>query len=177
MTPRLLLVAGCAAIAACGGGTASRDGGAGGHGAGGAAGAGGTGGTGGTGGGDPVCATAVPMQPCTAPGTFCGGDGCTNVCQFCNIVQCMNGVWQSMEVAPAPCYACGADLQCQTSGEYCESTTGGMPVVPTSFRCVKLPAACQSSPTCACLEAQGVGGSASCNQRGTGELFVTLAAP
>jgi hypothetical protein len=166
------LVAGCFAIAACGGGTASRDGGGG---ASGTAGFGGAGGSAGAGGSDPACASAVATQPCTTPGTFCGGESCTDVCQFCNVLQCMNGAWQPMESAPAPCWSCG-DRSCQKNAQYCELTVDS--AARASYRCAAAPAACQTALTCACLESQGIDATtANCALEGAGELLVVVSTP
>ncbi|MEO8877113.1 MAG: hypothetical protein ABI461_16085 [Polyangiaceae bacterium] len=42
-------------------------------------------------------------QPCNVEGLSCGGENCTNPCNFCNILQCEQGVWQNLEAFPAPC--------------------------------------------------------------------------
>jgi hypothetical protein len=140
----------------------------------GAAGGSGSGGTG----GNPACVGAVATQPCTAEGTVCGSENCVNVCQFCNLARCMNGVWQRIEVAPLPCFACGnAGLQCQSYTQYCEITIGGVPGSIPSYRCPATPAACSPTPTCACFQNQGVPGGASCAQTVAGQVTVTLAAP
>jgi len=34
-------------------------------------------------------------------------------------LRCTGGRWQSQEVAPAPCFACGPTLRCQTNAQYC----------------------------------------------------------
>ena len=165
------------------GGAGGDAGSGGGGGAGGAGGAGGTAGSGGTAGttgtgGNPACVGAVATQPCSTEGTVCGHENCANVCQFCNLARCMNGVWQRIEVAPLPCFACGtAGLQCQSYMQYCEITIGGVPGSLPSYRCPATPAACSPTPTCACFENQGVPGSAGCVQTVAGQVTVTLAAP
>jgi hypothetical protein len=158
-----------------GSGGASGDAGSGG--AGGAAGTGGAAGSGGTG-GNPACASAVATQSCTAEGTVCGSERCTSMCQFCNLTRCMNGVWQSIEVAPVPCFSCGnAGLQCQSYTQYCEVTIGGVPGSIPSYRCPATPAACSPTPTCSCFQNQGIPGGSSCAQTVAGQVTVTLAAP
>ncbi len=42
-------------------------------------------------------------KPCDVEGLSCGGENCTNPCNFCNILQCEYGVWQRLEAFPAPC--------------------------------------------------------------------------
>ena len=87
---------------------------------------------------------------------------------------CMNGVWQAMEVAPAPCFSCG-DLFCQTNAQYCEVTAGSG--ATASFRCGDTPAACRTAATCACLVSEGVTTSGNCGEEGTGQLLVVVDAP
>jgi hypothetical protein len=90
----------------------------------------------------------------------------------------MNGVWQRIEVAPYPCFACGPDLRCRTSLDYCFVTRGGPPPGATTYRCAAVPAACMPTPTCTCLQNQvGVTAGASCAEAGPGELTMTLDAP
>lgn len=43
--------------------------------------------------------------PCENIGEFCS-PGCQDPCQFCNVLECVNGTWQGVEVFPAPCAAC-----------------------------------------------------------------------
>ncbi len=107
---------------------------------------------------------------------FCGGESCTNACQFCNILRCTSGRWQRMESFPAPCFACGTSgLRCQTNAEYCSSFIGGVPGSQPSYGCVAVPAACRPTPTCSCLQGQNIAGT--CTQAGAGELLISLAAP
>ena len=162
------------------GGAGGDAGGGGSGGAGGTAGSGGTGGSAGGGGtgSNPACASAVGTQPCTSEGTVCGSENCANVCQFCNLLRCMNGVWQRIEVAPLPCFACGnAGLQCQSYTQYCEITIGGVPGSIPSYRCPATPTACSPTPTCSCFQSQGVPGGSGCAQTIAGQVTVTLAAP
>ena len=53
---------------------------------------------------------------CANEGEFCS-PGCTDQCQFCNIVQCTSGTWQNLEAPPAPCLDCA---------EICPFTTAPM---------------------------------------------------
>jgi hypothetical protein len=50
--------------------------------------------------------------PCSTPGAFCSSD-CSDVCSFCNVLQCEDGVWSRMEVFPFPCIDC--DQMCEYS--------------------------------------------------------------
>ena len=181
---KLVTLVGLAAlVAACSNGSGAPDGGGGGTGGtagshGGAGGGAGTGGTsgGGGGGGNSTCATATENAACTVDGATCGGP-CTDVCQFCNLLRCMSGRWQRMESAPAPCFTCGPDLRCQGFAQYCAVTTGGALGAGSSYRCTALPAACQTTPTCACLQTQGVAASGNCTMAAQGAVTVTILAP
>lgn len=67
------------------------------------------------GGGDPSqCGDPIPCDPqdlppegskCAMEGESCS-PGCADPCSFCNIVTCMDGTWQGLEVFPAPCLDC-----------------------------------------------------------------------
>ena len=138
-------------------------------------GAGATTGSAGTSGINPACAAATENAACTDDGVVCGS--CTDVCQFCNTLRCVSGRWQRMEAAPAPCFMCGPSLRCQGYVQYCEVTMGGAQGSAASHRCSALPTACKTTPTCACLQTQGVAGSASCTMAGQGDVTVTLPAP
>ena len=76
-----------------------------------------------------------------------------------------------------PCFACGPNLRCQGFAQYCDVTTGGALGSGSSYRCTALPAACMTTPTCACLQTQGVAGSGNCTMAGQGAVTVTLLAP
>jgi hypothetical protein len=126
------------ALAACGG-SASSDG-SGGTGAGGATGGsggsvGGSGGTGATGGGVtggsggaggsagagcPADISGAVGKACDQPGKLCGGDSCTDPCQFCNLIQCVNGKWEQLEAAPDPnCGDAGVTICGGLAGSVC----------------------------------------------------------
>jgi hypothetical protein len=165
-------------VAGGGGGAAGAGGGVAGRGGSGGGGGGvaGRGGSGGAGGGNQACASAVLDGTCTTEGQLCGGESCTNACQFCNILRCTSSRWQRMESFPAPCFACGpAGLRCQTNAEYCSAFIGGVPGSQPSYACVMVPAACRPTPTCTCLQGQSIPGS--CTQAGAGEILISLAAP
>jgi hypothetical protein len=166
------LVVAMVVIAGCNGGPAPADGGAGGNGAGGK-GAGGAG-AGGAGVPNVACATAVSGASCTAEGAFCGGEGCTNICQFCNVLHCTNGRWEPMESAPAPCFACGPNTRCPFNSSYCRTTSGGPVGTPTTYECKDVPKDCLPTPTCACLQTASQPGS--CTSSGVGALTLSIAA-
>ena len=166
-------------VAGAGGGVAGAGGGMAGGG-GGVAGAGGgvagTGGGGGAGGGNQACVSATLNGTCSTEGMTCGGESCTNACQFCNILRCTTGHWQRVESFPAPCFACGTGtLRCQANAEYCYSIMGGALGTQPSYTCLAVPAACRPTPTCTCLQGEHIPGS--CTQAGAGELLISLAAP
>ena len=39
---------------------------------------------------------------CDVDGLSCSGD-CSNPCNFCNILECTNGTWTTLEAFPEPC--------------------------------------------------------------------------
>jgi hypothetical protein len=134
-------------------------------------GAGGTAGTGSGGAGGNPCLSATVGGTCGDEGRSCGN--CNDVCNFCSLTVCNGGRWARVEVAPAPCFDCGASLRCQISEQYCVATLPGVPTGVTSYSCVTAPDTCGTTPTCACLQ---IGGG-TCQMSGTGQLTVTLAAP
>jgi hypothetical protein len=167
---------GAAASGGAGGGGASGETGAsgGGGGGGGRDGGGGGGGRGGQA-GNTACSSAVAAGSCTSEGTTCSS-GCTDVCQFCQLLRCQGGRWTPLEVAPAPCFPCGPSLRCQINGDYCYAVMGGPIGAEPSYRCRPMPNTCLPAPTCACLKEQLGATSATCQQAGAGELTVTFQA-
>jgi hypothetical protein len=139
---------------------------------GGATGGGGRGGTSGIAGssGNP-CANATTGNTCSEEGRTCGT--CIDRCNFCSMVTCRNGRWARMEVAPAPCFDCGASLRCQINEQYCVATLPGIPTGVTSYSCAEIPDSCPQTPTCDCVQ---VGGG-TCQMSGAGQLTITLATP
>src|SRR5262249_38293560 len=109
---------------------------------------------------------------CASDGVTCGGP-CSDVCSFCNILLCQSGRWANIETFPTPCFTCGPSGKCQTSKQYCNVTIGGVPGSQPSYRCTALPNSCLATPTCACLST--VPGT--CQESGSGQITVTLAAP
>ena len=126
-------------------------------------------------GGNPACATAVDHGACSSEGATCGS--CSNPCQFCNLLRCVSGHWTAMESTPAPCFACGADLQCQVNATYCHVTEGGAVGTPPSYGCVSTPSTCLPTPTCSCLRDQAQVAASTCSEADAGAVTVTLAAP
>jgi hypothetical protein len=122
-------------------------------------------------GGNAACASAAANGVCTGEGAVCGG--CTDACNFCNILRCTGGHWTALEVAPAPCFACGATVRCQVNADYCVTTMGGAVGTPPSYHCSAVPAACRPTPTCACLAPAP----ALCQQTDAGAHTVTLLVP
>lgn len=59
--------------------------------------------------GDPIACDPQNLPPegsaCAEPGAFCS-PGCQDPCQFCNVLECVDGTWQPAEVFPAPCLSC-----------------------------------------------------------------------
>jgi hypothetical protein len=123
------------------------------------------------------CATAVAQGSCSVDGTVCSS-GCTDVCQFCNLLRCTSGHWQPEEVAPAPCFACGPTLRCQTNAQYCHVQEGGAITNPPVYQCRATPATCLPTPTCTCLRNQGLAESV-CSEgdAGAGQVTTRLQVP
>jgi hypothetical protein len=136
---------------------------------GGAAGRGGATGGGGTS-GNP-CANATTGNTCSEEGRQCGT--CIDRCNFCSKVTCRSGRWERMEIAPAPCFDCGASLRCAINMQYCIATLPGVPTGVTSYACAEVPDSCPAVPTCDCIQ---IGGG-TCSMSASGSLTVTLAAP
>jgi hypothetical protein len=136
----------------------------------GGAGNGGTGnggaGNGGAGGAnaDP-CDSAQDGQPCDVEGLRCGGE-CTDPCVFCNISLCNQGSRQQLEAFPAPCFDCGMELSCQENEAVCQIENGAI----YSEECVTVPAACDETLDCACLEVEVPG--FTCTELGPGSFVV-----
>ena len=54
-------------------------------------------------------------KPCSGSGLSCGGEHCTNECDWCNVITCIDGKWQGLEAFPRP--GCNA---CEIPGGYCD---------------------------------------------------------
>ncbi len=65
----------------------------------------------------------------------------------------------------------------QGFAQYCNVTSGGAVGAGSSYRCTALPAACTTTPTCACLQTQGFAASGNCTMGAQGAVTVTLLAP
>ena len=74
-------------------------------------------------------------------------------------------------------FACGTSSTCQVDAQYCVEILAGIPAIPPTYGCLPVPAACQPTPTCACLQQQGIAGSATCAMSAPGALKITFAAP
>lgn len=60
---------------------------------------------------------AADGTPCAPEGRLCGG-GCTDRCQFCNLLRCEGGAWRWMEVFPDPaCQDAGPDGAADADGD------------------------------------------------------------
>jgi hypothetical protein len=138
---------------------------------GGATGGAGTGGAGGTSG---ACASAVAMAACTSEGQTCSS-GCTDACDFCNLLRCTGGVWQRMEAVPAPCFSCGPTLRCRDNAQYCRVVRGGPAGSEPGYSCMDVPSNCPAVPTCTCLSSTPP--VTTCTQAGPGQLTFTVNAP
>jgi hypothetical protein len=177
------------------GGTAGAAGAAGRGGTGGASGAGGQAGRGGTGGGSGGRG-GTGGAPCGDIGQMCcRGDG-GNVCNaglMCldsgNVLNiCVTsglggrggqsgagGAGGSPACAAPPCFACGPSVSCSVDAQYCLQFSSGVPSNPPTYTCLTTPSACEPTPTCGCLQGQGIAGAATCTESAPGALKVTLA--
>jgi len=70
-------------------------------------------------------------------------------------------------------FACGPDLVCDPTTQYCSAFFGGPAGVPPNYRCADLPDGCPSPPTCECIST-GIG--YKCTESGGG-ITVTSTAP
>ena len=87
---------------------------------------------------------------CSVDGQYCGGEVCTDPCQFCNLIHCEGGFWRMMEAFPQTCFPCG-DGECVEGEQYCEERFSGLAGGSTTYACMDAPAACVGNVTCACL--------------------------
>ncbi len=51
----------------------------------------------------PVDISGLAGTACSVEGLICGGEDCTNPCDFCNFVGCQGGIWTNEESPPEPC--------------------------------------------------------------------------
>jgi hypothetical protein len=102
---------------------------------------------------------------CFGPQVMC------SVCDQSSLAECVDGGWicpvHSCPIdagrdtsLPDAGIACGPTLVCDGATEYCRHVEGGPPPPPDasvigSYSCDPIPAACEPSPTCACIEANG----------------------
>ena len=70
--------------------------------------------------------------------------------------------------------ACGPNLVCDPTTQYCSTFFGGPVGVPPGYTCVDLPDGCPSPPTCGCIRGRGIG--CECTESG-GRITVTCTAP
>ncbi len=105
----------------------------------------------------------VEDAPCSPEGMSCGGERCTNACDFCNVFTCRMGRWGRVEVFPAPCFDCFG-LRCAQDSEVCILQVND-PGVPT---CWPTPAACRMDQSCECLVPEFEATMCYSNDAGTG---------
>jgi hypothetical protein len=63
------------------------------------------------------------------------------------------------------------------NAQFCLEIFSGIATIPAQYTCLPVPSACMPTPTCSCLQSQGVAGAADCREISAGALRVTLAAP
>jgi len=74
-------------------------------------------------------------------------------------------------------FSCGSSTACEVNAQYCLQVLAAIPEIPPTYACLPVPSACMPTPTCSCLQAEGIGGTATCAEVSAGALRVTLAAP
>jgi hypothetical protein len=74
-------------------------------------------------------------------------------------------------------FSCGPSDACAVNAQYCFQFSPGVPAIPPTYTCLAVPPACMPTPTCACLQSQGIAGSATCAESAPGALRVSVAAP
>jgi hypothetical protein len=120
-----------------------------------------------------ICASAIAGEPCASEGISCS-DQCKDICSFCHIFRCDMGHWMALEAAPAPCFACGPNLRCQSNIQYCQETLSGLQGGNSGYSCNDLPTTCKPEQSCSCLVPQ-VG--SICKEISPGGLQVSIALP
>jgi len=120
--------------------------------------------------GCPADLAAAEGTACSSPSTVCGT--CPDDhCQYCNLLGCMGGTWQTIEAFPDP--SCGQDggkpdtgpkcgaVACKP-GQYCYHTGCGVDgCTPPEPECFDLPPGCASCecakpfPSCTCDKVDG----------------------
>jgi hypothetical protein len=126
--------------------------------------------------GEPPCPAdeaAAIDTPCASEGQICGGP-CTDECSFCNLIQCVEGRWQRLEVFPAPCFDCGPSLRCVEYAEYCHVLHGGEEGSGSSYECRDAPDRCEGTAACDCVTVPAGG---SCDDSTEGQVTVEEFAP
>jgi hypothetical protein len=73
------------------------------------------------------------------------------------------------------CFSCGPSVICAYDAQYCLQFSAGPAGIPPTYTCLTTPSACQPTPTCNCLQGQGIAGT--CSESAPGALKVTIAAP
>ncbi|HMF43827.1 MAG TPA: hypothetical protein VKQ32_24300, partial [Polyangia bacterium] len=183
------------------GGAAGAGGSGGAAGAAGASGGGGSGGTAGSGGADggTTCTSSSGCSStefcdhsdnrCTSTPAFCQPrpSGCTAVVD--PVCGCDGNVYGSPCLAnsagtdisdqggctpPQGMFACGPRF-CMHGTQYCEAMLGPLPGNPGAYACHPLPAACGTTPTCACL--QGTAQCGNCTMSAGGDLSTACLFP
>lgn len=85
---------------------------------------------------DATCSGAVAGAPCAPDGASCGGP-CTDPCMFCNVLRCVSGRWERLEVPPLP-----PDM-CRDAGvDAADGSAEGLNCDPRAALCDVLPPPC-----------------------------------
>jgi len=104
----------------------------------------------------PDCAAVIPGCDCGPFATFTKA-GCTPQAE-CGVE-----------------FACGPELTCTASGQFCSVFVPGVKGADTSYTCEDTPDACLGGYSCGCLEDAGVfGAEGDCTAGGDGAVTVTV---
>jgi hypothetical protein len=76
--------------------------------------------------------------------------------------------------APAGTFACGPRF-CMHGTQFCESRTGGAVQNPGGYGCIAVPAACNGTPTCACVQPASSCGN--CTMSNSGDITTACQFP
>lgn len=117
--------------------------------------------------------TCAATTACNAnSGTVCGCDG-NNYASECEAARAGVDVSSTATCTPpAGTFRCGWSY-CQHGTQYCSAEVGGAVDSPGVYTCVALPAACSTTPSCACVS----GTAATCSQSAAGDVTLTIPVP
>ena len=77
----------------------------------------------------------------------------------------------------ATVFPCGPSASCDVNAQYCLQFSSGIATIPPTYACLSVPSACLPTPTCSCLQGQGIAGAGTCVESAPGALRVSIATP